>query len=296
MARVKLIVTGDLEKLALHRALERVFGGRRINSQGEEEEVVWDKPRKLHGATSHRLLMPGSGASVSGPMRDLACAMLQEAGIGVTSDPADLVVVIDDVELGNVDQVPVVVEHFRRATRDQLHRFELRTRERYTDEIQRRCSFHLFMPMVEAYFYAHPEAMFGAGVAPTVHWLLQDLDVELFEVIDPSFLSICSIENARRQRVSPWWRHERHPKHYLEHLIARTGDIYEETSHGKDGLLALDWRCVPTSTLATPVIRALFQDLADFMGVPNPLGAGLCHPALCPEISVRREHLLLRNL
>jgi hypothetical protein len=39
MARIKLIVTGDMEKLALHESLKRYFPSSRNG-----EEVVWDKP------------------------------------------------------------------------------------------------------------------------------------------------------------------------------------------------------------------------------------------------------------
>src|SRR5882724_6358418 len=109
MSTIKLIVTGDLEELALHESLRRVFG----NSRHEGEAVVWDPPRKLHCATSRRLL-PSEKPSRS--MRDLAKAMLNEVGIGKQGIPADLVIVIDDVELDNADQEVVIVKHSRQRS------------------------------------------------------------------------------------------------------------------------------------------------------------------------------------
>ncbi len=41
MARIKLIVTGDMEKAALHKSLQQFFPDMRNN-----EEVLWDTPRK----------------------------------------------------------------------------------------------------------------------------------------------------------------------------------------------------------------------------------------------------------
>src|SRR4051812_44487686 len=102
MARIKLIVTGDMEKAALHESLRRLFPPQR-----DGEEVIWDQPRKLHCATSHPL---SPGGSPSTAMLALAQAMLDEVAIGKRGNPADLVMVIDDVELGNVGQEGVVAQ------------------------------------------------------------------------------------------------------------------------------------------------------------------------------------------
>ncbi len=50
MVRIKLIVTGDMEKLALHESLRRIFP-----SERDGEEVVWEQPRKIHCTTSYPL-------------------------------------------------------------------------------------------------------------------------------------------------------------------------------------------------------------------------------------------------
>lgn len=112
MARIKLIVTGDMEKLALHNSLQQLFPNER-----DGQEVIWDKPLKTQCATSHRLL---SNKSPSGPMKELVKAMIAEAGIGKKGEPADLVVVIDDVELGNLARENIIADHFRAAVEQVL--------------------------------------------------------------------------------------------------------------------------------------------------------------------------------
>ncbi|MDD2725213.1 MAG: hypothetical protein PHH59_14490 [Methylovulum sp.] len=74
MARIKLIVTGDLEKLALSQSLKKHFP-----STHNGKNVIWDEPRKTHGATSYQLQPLSAGNSLSNPMIELAKAMLAEA-------------------------------------------------------------------------------------------------------------------------------------------------------------------------------------------------------------------------
>ncbi len=73
MARIKLIVTGDLEKLALSQSLMKHFPG--IHNG---KNVIWDEPWKTQGATSYQLQSLKAGGLVSNPMKGLAKAMLAE--------------------------------------------------------------------------------------------------------------------------------------------------------------------------------------------------------------------------
>ncbi len=288
MPRIKLIVTGDMEKAALHESLKRLFPFPK-----DGEVVVWDRPRKLHCATSHRL---APGGAPSTPMLALAQAVLDEAGIGKTGAPADLVVVLDDVELGNLGQEAIVVEHFRKAMSQKLAGYQLSTQQRYRLLLREKCSFHLLRPIVESYLFGDAGALGIAGVPAGVIPRLVSTDVEQFEANDPAWLPTCHAENDRLRAKSPWWRHELHPKHYLEHLTQQGGVFYEETSHGKQALLGLDWASVPKLPAETPVLRSLVEDLAEWFGIPNPLGTGALHPAFYPLTSVNRATLLLRNL
>jgi hypothetical protein len=288
LLRIKLIVTGDLERLVLHESLRQLFPSERGG-----DKVVWEQPRKLNCATSHPL---SPGKAPSQPMLAMAQAMLNEVGIGKKGDPADLVIAIDDVELGNRGQEGTVVQHFRTAINEKLHDFSESTQARYRSLLRERCSFHLLSPMVESYLFGDEKALSAAGVPTGQSPQLVSSDVEQFQTNDPAWLPTCYQENALRNKATPWWSHERHPKHYLEHLTERAGVFYEETHHGKRALTDLRWAQVPKASMEAPVIRSLFEDIADWFGAPNPLGNGALHPDLYPPKSVNRVNLLLRNL
>jgi hypothetical protein len=85
MARIKLIVTGDMEKLALHKSLRRFFPEVR-----DGQPVIWEQPRKIQCATSYQLSpLQKDNSNLSTAMRHLAQAMLDEALFGKTGKPAD---------------------------------------------------------------------------------------------------------------------------------------------------------------------------------------------------------------
>jgi len=289
MVRIKLIVTGDMEKLALHESLRRVFPRER-----DGEEVIWERPRKIHCTTSHPLR---EDRGPSQPMVELARAMLAEVGIGRTGLPADLVVAIDDVELGNLEREMVIAQHLRAAFESLLAKHSGNAESRYRKLLQERCAFHLLKPMVESYLFGDSAALLNSGVpVGTSPLLAHPSDVERFECADPAWLPTCRAENERHQTGKSWWRHERHPKHYLEHLVQRGQSLYDETRQGRDALAGLDWQQVPKQAEDTPLARSLFEDLADWFQVPNPLSLGSPHPDFYPTRSARRATLLLRNL
>jgi hypothetical protein len=120
--------------------------------------------------------------------------------------------------------------------------------------------------------------------------------VEQFETDDPAWLPTCAVENERRSTVAPWWRHERHPKHYLDHLLDRSGaGPYLETS--ADAVRALaDVAWAAHGSADGCFARSLFEDLAQWFGVANPMGPGTCAPATWPGPKVKPGSLVLRNL
>lgn len=159
MARIKLIVTGDLEKLALSQSLMKHFP-----STYNGKNVIWDEPRKTHGATSYQLQPLSAGGLLSNPMKELAKAMLAEALEGKKrgQSPADLVIVIDDVELGNLGRENVIAEHFQAAVNNaiQLKAKGISAEDaRIRSVIRDKCSFHLLKPMV-VHILAQPEHLF----------------------------------------------------------------------------------------------------------------------------------------
>jgi len=295
MVRIKLIVTGEMEKSALHKSLQQFFPDER-----DGKKVIWDVPRgPLPCATSHPLRSLTVDSSPSKPMIELAKAMIAEAIAGKTGQPADLVIVIDDVELGNLDQEVVIAEHFRAAVNEvfRIKNHDLKTETRLRNELQNKCSFHLLKPMVEAYLFGDSASLGLAGVQSGVNpCLVHPTDVEQFESNDFLWMPICHAENAKKQRQNkPWWRNERHPKRYLEHLTERGQESYEETKHGKNALIGLDWHKVPKCQQDIPIIRSLFEDISDWFGITSPI-SGKTHPNFYPETTVNRANLLLRNM
>ena len=289
MRKIQLIVTGDLEKLALHTALAERFPDVRNGKR-----VEWARPRKTHGATSRPLGPPGQAI---GTMKGLALAAIVEAELGGSGGPADLVVVVDDGEVGNMDDGANVVAHFRLAMTEVINAraSDPAAKHALRQLVRERISYHLLMPMVEAHFFVGRASLSACGVGANVAPKLATADVERFESNDPGWLPECVASNTERQESAPWWRHECHPKYYLQHLLDRSsGGIYEETSASAQKALALvEW---PLNAGAdAQFARSLFEDLADWFQVPNPMGAGTCAPSTWPGPLTKPGTLLLRN-
>ncbi|MBF0428779.1 MAG: hypothetical protein HQL94_07635, partial [Magnetococcales bacterium] len=249
-ARIKLIVTGDMEKGAICDSLKRFFPGMR-----NDQKVIWDSS-KIGGVTTHRL---EPAKKLYDPMKRLVKAMIAEAMIGKTGRPADLVVVLDDVELNNLGQESVVAQVLKNAVEDELAQRNSAIRTVLRDK----CSFYLFKPMVEAYLFGDANALKIAGVqAPHNPRLVHPTDVEQFETNDPAYLILCQQVKLN----APWWREECHAKHYLEHL---TKGSYKETDHGKEALKEINWKNVPKCHSDMPIIRPLFLG-----GIPIPHDQG----------------------
>jgi hypothetical protein len=124
MFRIKLIVTGDMEKGALRQSLQTCFPDRRGGRR-----VEWLEARKEQGTTTRQIQ---ADEPPSRPMKALAKVMLTEVRKSKTigQQPPDLVVAIDDLELGNLGREDVVVRHFRAAMRDVLDSYDEKTQAR----------------------------------------------------------------------------------------------------------------------------------------------------------------------
>lgn len=290
MKRIRFIVTGDLERGAIVRSISRLFP-----HEIDDREVEWLRPRKVGAATSSRLR---ADAPPSRGMQAFARALLAEAWEGADGKPADLVVAVDDVELHNFDQRDVVCDRFRAALEleIQCRAFGHTTEQRVRARLRERCSFHLLCPMVESYLFGDPTALHRAGCAPDVEPVLACTDLEEFESGDPRWLPACAAIDAQQAgRANPWWCERRHAKHYLEHLVDRSGGFYDEVTGGREAFAELDWsRAANPGTLA--LLRALIEDMADFFGVANPIGEGVPAALTYPVRSVDRARLLLRNM
>jgi len=295
MATIKLVVTGDLEKRALHDSLRRWFP----HTKPDGEENLWLPPRKTHAATTSRLTL---GAEPSRGMLSLARVVVTELWNprSRASERPDLVVCVGDLEIANLDQPQVVIEQFRVSVEREIRRRDLgsTTEERLRQRLRESCSFHLLIPMVESYFFGDQAALLRLGVAPATNTHLRSQDVELFETTDPSWLPSCErINIAKEARGEPWWREQCHPKHYLEHLISRdTPKIYDEVADGAPAFESLDWSAVGRPEIALACVMALFEDFADWFEVTNPLGTLKAPAPTYPPRTARRDRLVLRNL
>jgi hypothetical protein len=292
--RIRFIVTGDLERAAMVSSISRWFPSETTAG----EAVEWLPSRKVHAATTHRI---DAGKAPSNPMRTLARAAIAEASEGKHGEPADLVVVVDDVELHNLDQPAVLCAHFRAAVEAEITGRQLNAagEGRLRERVRTRCSFHLLCPMVEAHLFGEPAALVRAGCAADIEPRLVHSDIEAFESCDERWRPEWEAENACKAAPPdpmPWWREQCHAKHYLEHLVARSSGFYDETIGGAMAFATLDWPRVPAHSTAAAYARALFEDISDAIGCPNPLGATGMSSLTYPLRTVDRTALLLRNL
>lgn len=296
--RVRLVVTGDLEKAALGTSLEHVL-------RAAGADVTFEPPLLLSGCamTTERLPDPADPDSrMRSPFRRMASALITEILVAPKRGASlpDLVLGIDDIELANIHQPGVVTAWLVRAINEVLaERYpSLAARDRARVALRERCSFHLLVPLAEAYFFGDPAALSRAGVPAGTPLHLVSADVEAFETNHPDFLAQAAVENAEKAATGrDWWREERHPKRYLDFLLACVGRIYSETQEGARALESLAWPdiAVQGGGAAVAFARALFEDLSDALTITSPLGAGAASPWTYPARTVRRGTLTLRN-
>lgn len=297
--RVRLIVTGDLEERALGPSLERIL-------RAAGADVTFDPLLVPGGAmTTNPLPDPANSASrTPTTVQRMANALVTATFVAPskTAPLPDLVVGVDDLELANIHQPRVVIDWLRRAVQEVLAgRFSSQAAaDRARETLRSRCSFHLLVPLVEAYLFGERAALARAGVAAGIPVHRLGTDVEEFETDDPQFLPIAQARNAVKAEAGySWWREERHPKRYLEFLVDSSGGLYNETKEGAQALEVLEWPTVSAGPQTLKFARALFEDLSDAVGITNPLkslGNGITSKWTYPEKTVRREALTLRNL
>jgi hypothetical protein len=221
-----------------------------------------------------------------------AKALLAALNPGRGEPRPDYVFGIDDLELVNRDQPKASITAFRHAVAAELASRRRTTNadryDKFEAAVKEQCSFHLFVPMTEAYFFGDADALRTAGCTRQAI-LVPDSDVEQFQTTDPDYL-------APPRQPPPSWaidlsvRHL-HPKRYLQFLLDPTW--YGETSQGVDALLSLDWNGVLARPRQTLFLRSLFQDLADAVGEDMTRFPGDPQP-LTSDYSNRNR--ILRNL
>jgi hypothetical protein len=287
---VVILPTGRTEWHGFPEALGRLFPGHSFSSIPSPEEIL-SNPESfpVAGFTSN----PLTEKQRLDPPEDVQAIFERAARAAVGdrfTDAADLVLVLDDVEIANLGNEPLIAEVARATVRGHLERLSDRVRERTAEALRTRVSFHLLRPMIEGWFFGDPVAIGRTGAMPPV---VLESDPEHFAVDDVAYLQADETEcprwvaAGRKKNLKPKWignpRRHLHPKGYVQWLT-RAGEHkscsrYRETVHGAAALAGLDWAAV----LSRPAeqfqyLRALVADLADALDQA---------PATGPVVGVR---------
>lgn len=310
--RVALLPTGRTEWHGLPRALESIFPGNDFYAVPSTAEMAsYPGAVPYDGFTSVAL---GATHEVEPPesARMLIGRAAQEALGDRETAPADLVFVLDDLELVNAHQPEVVARVFERASRLHLGGLDQRAQEKTAQRLRERVSFHLIVPMIEAWFFGDPHALATAGVPPHAKPSLVSPELEAFETDDPGYLAAteaacpCWQKNGRRKKRRPKWLgtvdRGHHPKGYLQWLCLDGADenctTYRETRAGGEALATLSWApllALPAGSLR--YLRAFLADLAHGLGQQPTTGVvGELKPAVVTSLSARPANPVLRNL
>jgi hypothetical protein len=167
-------VTGKLE-IAISEALERFF-----------PTLDFLPPKWSQGFTSVKI--DKQIKIKTEQMRDvdkLANALVTTAEL---RKAADMIIVVDDLEIINLSHPEKVVECFREAVENQMQVHK--STQRVRNKLQNDCSFHLLVPMIEAYFFGdkmdkgNPAALNKAGAILPSTVSGKNMDVEAFQVIE----------------------------------------------------------------------------------------------------------------
>ncbi len=267
MATVALIVTGKMEHYGLADSLGRVFPKVEFSAQMVDgfttTKVIWPPPSGARGVPS--------------AIEKYARAFLAALDPGRRKVRPDFVFGIDDLELENRDQPEKVIDAVRHAVHAELERrkagMNAASYDKFANRVREYCSFHLFVPMPEAYFYADPATLQAIGCVRQP-MLAANCDVERFVATDPVYLGVppsASPSWAIDLRLRPF-----HPKRYLEFLLQPAS--YSETEEGLKALSVLNWQRVQTEPERTLFLRSLFQDLAFAAQLPIADFPGKAHP------------------
>jgi hypothetical protein len=218
--------------------------------------------------------------------------------------------VLDDLELANADQPDQVVRVFRTAVQEHLAGLGGHASKTGT-VLQEKVSFHLIVPMIEAWFFGDAGALKASGMNAATSPALEAADVEAFQTSDPTYLAAteelcpCWLKKKNRKDRPKWHdlsTRSRHPKGYLQWLCldgsAKNCTTYHETSGGGAALAGLCW----ASLLEQPAshsgyLRALLADLEDALGQPTmgPIGEDSSLP-IATRLSSRPRNPVVRNL
>lgn len=314
--KVAILPTGRTEWHGLAPALGRLFPEHEFYCLPTEAEVRSDPDHFPYpGFTSAQLTSTHLDTPPESA-RELVSRAAQEALGDRRHAAADLVFIIDDVELPNMAQIDRVVAVMRRAVEAHLSELERVGQHGRTAAVLReKVSFHLIAPMVEAWFFADDCALAAAGVpAGTAVHFDTATDPEAFVTSDPAYLHATEADcpewaalarGRKKKKLRPKWLgsqpREQHPKGYLQWLCRAPGERnctgYSESAGGSAALTGLSWEAVAGRAPAhLPLLRALVEDLSDGLAAEPSLDLGPPQGNPPTTRSGAPREALLRNL
>ncbi len=259
MAVVALIPTGKLEHLALGPALARLFP--------DHDFVVRPPEVNLDGFTSLDVsaFLKEDAHPVADTLEELAKMLVNAIFPGRKGEHVDFAYVIEDLELVNRGQPDLVIRLFRDAVANCLELTWPGNAQR-RDAVRDKCSFHLFSPMTEAYFFGEPAALQRAGASAPPSAAVHP-DLEQFHTTDGAYLAAPEHDRLTSPRLR-----EHHPKSYLHYLCDSTLSDkkrkYRETKNGVAALSTLAWNQVMQNQPHCPFLHAFMDDLSEALSGP----------------------------
>jgi hypothetical protein len=307
--RVAVLPTGGMELRGLPPALRVLFPEHEFDAIPERDED--GKPFNSFTSSGQ----PLTPDEPNGNLDKIVQRMAGELVPGRRGRAPDLLLVLEDLELANKAQPEVVVQVFRQATvryLEQLGRDKPTLAGKVSAALLSKASFHLAVPMIEAWVLADPAGPANAEVPPERLPPIWEhaRDPEDFLTQDAAYLADdcggCTAWRAlprgrAKGHVPEWHREQRelHPKAFLAWLCRAPEEKkcsrYRETHEGATALGGLDWAAALRSPDHCTFLRAMVEDLADGLG-ERP--AFLVHGRVSPLTShrERRESPVLRNV
>lgn len=271
--RVSLITTGRMEFLALPEAFARLFPSHTFYA----EAMHPGSAGPFNGFTSARV-RPLTSDDAPGLAAELVRAALGTlVPAGPADRPADLSIILDDVELCNKGNEGAVIAHMRAAALQVIAATPAPQRPGAADLLRRRASFHLAAPMAEGWFFGDPAGIAAEQQGGPPVMLSQGRDPEDFCTDDPAYEgddgAQCAAWAAGQARRPRWLipQREAHPKAYMTWLMRapQLADCtrYKEGKEGRRILSQLRWGTVLSSPTWFSYLRALVRDLEDGLGI-----------------------------
>lgn len=309
--RVAVLPTGKMEWHALPQAFRTLFPNHDFYSLPTQREV--DEFGEEFPCCSFTSCDVTTLVSENNADKLLERAAAAAIGNGKMQPPADLVLMLDDLELQNSDQPAAVVQVMREAALRFLAKKQGPGRTRFETVLKKRVSFHLAKPMIESWLLADPTALKTAGLPQSrLPSLPASLDPECFDIQDSTYLSddgsSCSswqalqITRKKKDHMPLWLKkgspRQLHPKHYLSWLwkdpTNKSCSAYDETSTGVAALKAFNWAALlGKNSQHARFARALIADVALALSEPNPFQGGTAAETFPVPSS---PELVLRNL